>query len=225
MVWVVYNGVGIAKHGFFGYLKPPRCPPGVPVFMWPLIIPLEFFSNIIVRPITLSLRLFANMFAGHLLVLVFVLGGEYLLLHSESIINKTAGVVALIFSMAIFGLEIFVQSLQAFIFTVLTAQYIASASPRSTDHPRFRQPAAKPRQRKQSMTPLELTGSLGIVGYGLGAIGPGIGVGLIFASVIQGTARQPEARGAMMGTAWIGFAVTEALAIIGIALAFVFGGS
>jgi len=60
-------------------------------------------------------------------------------------------------------------------------------------------------------------------GYGLGAIGPGIGVGLIFASVIQGTARQPEARGAMMGTAWIGFAVTEALAIIGIALAFVFG--
>ena len=74
------------------------------------------------------------------------------------------------------------------------------------------------------MLPLALTGSLGIVGYGLGAIGPGIGVGLIFASVIQGTARQPEARGAMMGTAWIGFAVTEALAIIGIALAFVFGG-
>ena len=47
--------------------------------MWSLIIPLEFISNIIVRPITLSLRLFANMFAGHLLVLVFVLGGEYLL--------------------------------------------------------------------------------------------------------------------------------------------------
>ena len=56
------------------------------------------------------------------------------------------------------------------------------------------------------MTPLELTGSLGIVGYGLGAIGPGIGVGLIFAAVIEGTARQPEARGAMLGTAFIGFA-------------------
>ena len=76
----------------------------------------------------MSLRLFANMFAGHLLILVFILGGEYLLLHSSSIINKTAGVVALIFSMAIFGLEIFVQSLQAFIFTVLTAQYISSAT-------------------------------------------------------------------------------------------------
>jgi F-type H+-transporting ATPase subunit a len=128
LVWVIYNGVGIAKHGFFGYLKHTTLPSGVPAFMWPLIIPLEFVSNIIVRPITLSLRLFANMFAGHLLVLVFVLGGEYLLLHSESIINKTAGVVALIFSMAIFGLEIFVQSLQAFIFTVLTAQYISSAA-------------------------------------------------------------------------------------------------
>ena len=74
------------------------------------------------------------------------------------------------------------------------------------------------------MTPLEITGSLSSIGYGLATLGPGIGVGLIFASVIQGTARQPEARSAMMGTAWIGFALTEALAIIGIALAFVFGG-
>ncbi len=127
LVWLIYNGVGIAKHGFFGYLKHTTLPSGVPVFMWPLIIPLEFVSNILVRPMTLSLRLFANMFAGHLLVLVFVLGGEYLLVHSESIINKVAGVVGLIFSMAIFGLEIFVQALQAFIFTVLTAQYISSS--------------------------------------------------------------------------------------------------
>jgi F-type H+-transporting ATPase subunit c len=74
------------------------------------------------------------------------------------------------------------------------------------------------------MIPLALNGNIAIIGYGLGAIGPGIGVGLIFAAVIQGTARQPEARGAMMGTAWIGMALTEALAIIGIALAFVFAG-
>jgi F-type H+-transporting ATPase subunit c len=74
------------------------------------------------------------------------------------------------------------------------------------------------------LSALEVTGSLSSIGYGLGTLGPGIGVGLIFASVIQGTARQPEARGAMMGTAWIGFALTEALAIIGIALAFVFQG-
>lgn len=68
---------------------------------------------------------------------------------------------------------------------------------------------------------LEIGGSLNMIGYGLATIGPGIGVALIFAAVINGTARQPEARGALMGTAWIGFAVVEALAIIGIALAFV----
>jgi len=127
LVWLIYNGIGIGKWGFFGYLKHVTVPPGVPAWMYPLIIPLEFLSNVIVRPATLSLRLFANMFAGHLLVLVFVLGGEYLLLHTESAFNKVAGVVSLIFSLVIFALEIFVQSLQAYIFTMLTAQYISSA--------------------------------------------------------------------------------------------------
>ncbi len=68
---------------------------------------------------------------------------------------------------------------------------------------------------------LEIGGSINMIGYALATLGPAIGVAWIFASVINGTARQPEARGAMMGTAWIGFAVVEALAIIGIALAFV----
>ena len=68
---------------------------------------------------------------------------------------------------------------------------------------------------------LELTGSMNMLGYGLATLGPALGVAWIFASVINGTARQPEARGAMLSTAWIGFAVVEALAIIGIALAFV----
>lgn len=71
------------------------------------------------------------------------------------------------------------------------------------------------------MTPLEIGGSLNMIGYGLATLGPAIGVAMIFAAVINGTARQPEARGAMMSTAFIGFAVVEALAIIGIALAFV----
>lgn len=71
------------------------------------------------------------------------------------------------------------------------------------------------------MTPMEIAGSINMIGYGLATLGPGLGVAMIFAAVINGTARQPEARGALMGTAWIGFAVVEALAIIGIALAFV----
>ncbi|MDO5501032.1 MAG: ATP synthase F0 subunit C [Propionibacteriaceae bacterium] len=73
------------------------------------------------------------------------------------------------------------------------------------------------------MDVLQITGSINMIGYGLATLGPGLGVAMIFAAVINGTARQPEARGALMGTAWIGFAVVEALAIIGIALAFVLG--
>ena len=70
------------------------------------------------------------------------------------------------------------------------------------------------------MTLLEITGSLNVIGYGLATIGPALGVAWVFASVISGTARQPEAKPAMMSTAWIGFAVVEALALFGVALAF-----
>ena len=72
-----------------------------------------------------------------------------------------------------------------------------------------------------SLLEISISGNLNMIGYGIATISPALGVAWIFASVINGTARQPEARGAMMGTAWIGFAVVEALAIIGIALAFV----
>jgi F-type H+-transporting ATPase subunit c len=65
-----------------------------------------------------------------------------------------------------------------------------------------------------------MEGSLKMVGYGLAAIGPGIGIGLIFAAYISGVARQPEARNVLQGIAILGFALAEALAIIGIGLAF-----
>jgi F-type H+-transporting ATPase subunit c len=68
----------------------------------------------------------------------------------------------------------------------------------------------------------QITGSLSAVGYGLAAIGPGIGVGLIFAAYIQSTARQPESSKMTLPYVWIGFAVVEALALLGIAFGFVF---
>ena len=71
---------------------------------------------------------------------------------------------------------------------------------------------------------ITISGSINVLGYGLATLGPAIGVAMVFAAVINGTARQPEARGAMMGTAWIGFAVVEALALIGVALAFALQG-
>jgi F-type H+-transporting ATPase subunit c len=68
---------------------------------------------------------------------------------------------------------------------------------------------------------VNITGSLNMIGYGLSAIGPGVGIGLIFAAYISGVARQPEARGMLQAIAILGFALAEALAIIGIGLAFV----
>jgi F-type H+-transporting ATPase subunit c len=61
---------------------------------------------------------------------------------------------------------------------------------------------------------------IGALTYGLAAIGPGIGIGLIFGNTIQAIARQPEAAGRVTGLMWIGFALTESLALIGIAVPF-----
>lgn len=65
-----------------------------------------------------------------------------------------------------------------------------------------------------------MIGNLNMLGYGLATLGPGIGVGLVFAAFINGVARQPEAQGKLQPIAILGFALIEALAIIGIALAF-----
>ena len=65
-----------------------------------------------------------------------------------------------------------------------------------------------------------MTGTLGAVGYGLAAIGPGVGIGLIFAAYINGVARQPEARSTLQGIALLGFALAEALALLGFVLFF-----
>ncbi|WP_414939330.1 ATP F0F1 synthase subunit C [Amycolatopsis sp. cmx-11-51] len=67
---------------------------------------------------------------------------------------------------------------------------------------------------------INLNKGLAAIGYGLGAIGPGIGVGLIFAAVINGTARQPEAQGKLQSIAFSTFVLTEVLALIGIVIYF-----
>ncbi len=89
----------------------------------------------------------------------------------------------------------------------------------STDDPPT---SSKPNtNRKEEAVEGTLNGSLNMIGYGLAAIGPGVGIGLIFAAYINGVARQPEAQGRLQAIAILGFALAEALAIIGIALAFV----
>jgi F-type H+-transporting ATPase subunit a len=121
--WIVYNGVGIKRHGLGGYLKAVMFPPGAPKLLYILLTPIEFISVIVLRPITLTIRLFANMVAGHFLLSVFFLGSLALLTG----IPYVVGVVSFGVGVLLVGFEIFVASLQAFIFTMLTASYIAGA--------------------------------------------------------------------------------------------------
>ncbi len=126
--WLLYNGAGMWKHGVWGYIKHTTVPGGVGGPVLALIIPLEFLSNIVVRPVTLALRLFANMFAGHLLLILFALGGEYLLFEaSSSLMNIFGGVMSFVMFFAVSALELLVMFLQAYVFTLLTAMYVAGA--------------------------------------------------------------------------------------------------
>lgn len=129
LVWITYNAVGIMDKGFVGYLKHSTVPAGVPAWILPLLIPLEFLSNIIIRPVTLSLRLFANMFAGHLLLILFSTGGAFLLLHGTgaTYIQKPAGILSFALGIGVGFLEVVVAVLQAYVFALLTAQYIAGS--------------------------------------------------------------------------------------------------
>jgi F-type H+-transporting ATPase subunit a len=124
--WLIYNGVGIKKHGFVGYFKLQSVPSGVSGPILLLLIPLEFMSNILVRPFTLALRLFANMFAGHLLLILFALGGEYIILHM-AIQYAPVGILAWLLFIAVAFLEILIQFLQAYVFVLLNAMYISGA--------------------------------------------------------------------------------------------------
>jgi F-type H+-transporting ATPase subunit a len=126
IVYVVYHVVGIRrKGGFLPWLK-SMIPQGLPGWIVPLMFTLELLTYFVTRPLTLALRLFGNMFAGHLLLLVFTVGGEYLLLHG-SVPLKGAGVLSFLFTIVMTFFEILVEFLQAFIFTMLTALYIAGA--------------------------------------------------------------------------------------------------
>ncbi|MCW2724050.1 MAG: synthase subunit a [Frankiales bacterium] len=125
--WVIFLYQGIKRQGFVKYFKDMMFPPGIPWPVYILLAPIEFFSTVIVRPLTLTLRLTFNMFAGHLVLLLFILGGEYLLVHYGGIVGIAAGSVSLLGSIVLTFFEGFVQILQAYVFTLLSALYIGGA--------------------------------------------------------------------------------------------------
>jgi F-type H+-transporting ATPase subunit a len=121
-----FIAVGIKRHGFLRYFVKTLAPPTVPKSVLVLYAPIEFVSTFIFRPLTLTVRLFATMFAGHIMLLVFIVGGEYLLIHGN-IGLKLVSPVAFALAIALSFLELLIQALQAFVFTVLTANYIGGA--------------------------------------------------------------------------------------------------
>ena len=129
MVWVVYNATGIKHQGFFGYFKNVLFPPGVPKALYILVTPIELISTLVVRPFSLAVRLFANMLAGHLLLVIFALLSAALI-QAETVQFLLVPVGVLPFALLIFltAFEILVAFLQAYIFTVLTAVYIGGAT-------------------------------------------------------------------------------------------------
>jgi len=127
IVWAIYNYLGIKRAGFFGYFKNMMFPPGIPWPVYILLAPIELLSNFLVRPVTLCLRLTLNMFAGHLVLVLFVLGGEYLLLEYGGIVGILSGTVSILGSIVMTFFEAFIQLLQAYVFTLLAALYIGGA--------------------------------------------------------------------------------------------------
>jgi F-type H+-transporting ATPase subunit a len=125
IAWLVYNGEGIRHNGFFGYFKEILFPPGVPKALYVLLTPIEFLSNIIIRPITLTLRLTFNMLAGHLILSLLAI--LMITVVDKAPVGWLAAPFVLVIGVALTGFEIFVGFLQAFIFTVLTALYIGGA--------------------------------------------------------------------------------------------------
>jgi F-type H+-transporting ATPase subunit a len=128
LVWVIYNGVGF-KHQGIKYLTNTIWPPGVPVALKPLVGVIEFISNIIVRPFSLTVRLFANMLAGHILLVTFALLTQSLIT-AETMQALLKPMAVLPFFMLVFltAFEVLVAFLQAYIFTILTAVYIGGST-------------------------------------------------------------------------------------------------
>ncbi|KHL04943.1 F0F1 ATP synthase subunit A [Sinomonas humi] len=125
LVYVIWIGVGLKRFGI-RYLKLAVVPSGVPWFIMPIVVPIEIISNFIVRPMTHSLRLFATMLAGHLVVALAGSGIAFLIAQ-ENVLVKGISVLVLVFAIAMYMLEALIMVLQAYVFTLLTAIYIQGA--------------------------------------------------------------------------------------------------
>lgn len=126
--YVTFISVGVKAQGVGGYLKSNLFPPGVPKPLYLLVTPIEFASTFIIRPFSLTIRLLANLIAGHLLLVLCFKSTQFFL--EELLSGNAVGaffVLTLVGGFAFTLFEILVAVLQAYIFTLLTAVYISGA--------------------------------------------------------------------------------------------------
>jgi len=126
--WMTFIVTGFVKQGpryFFSNINPS----GVPLPLKFLVIPIEFFSKYLLRPLTLAVRLFANMTAGHVLLTIFaIMTNELLIKHNSGIYQIVFAPLPFAGLVAFTAFELLVAVLQAYIFTILTAVYIGGAA-------------------------------------------------------------------------------------------------
>jgi F-type H+-transporting ATPase subunit a len=122
LVWLAYHYIGIKTQGPIKYLKSATIPPGVPKAILPLVFLIELMGILVTRPLSLAVRLFANMIAGHLLLVTFAVLCQALF--EATVVGAVAPFALLVF-LSVF--EILVAVLQAYIFTILAAVYIGGA--------------------------------------------------------------------------------------------------
>lgn len=135
VVWALYLLVGMKVQGALGFWKNAAFPSGLPAFVLPLYVPVEIAQLLIIRPLTLAVRLFANMMAGHILLAVLFIAANAFLVDVSGGITELSfnlkgspiGLVALAFGPAMVAFEIMVGLLQAYIFTILTAVYVSGS--------------------------------------------------------------------------------------------------
>ena len=123
IVYATWISVGV-KHNGLGYIKELLVPPGVPKPLYILVTPIEFLSNFLIRPFSHAVRLFANMLAGHILLVTFSVLCISVFSASALILVQVGTFPGLL---AFTAFEVGVSAIQAFVFTILTAVYIGSA--------------------------------------------------------------------------------------------------
>ncbi|MGW4473524.1 F0F1 ATP synthase subunit A [Nonomuraea sp. NPDC004354] len=126
-IYVLKLYLGFKTQGVGGYFKNMMFPPGLPKGIYALLAPIEFLSNMIIAPFTHAVRLFANMFAGHMLLAFFSAVGFWFLFEKLTPLGAPIGVLGVLMTVIMTGFEMFIQFLQAFLFAMLAAMYIGNS--------------------------------------------------------------------------------------------------